>query len=76
MERLLEDGEREESSVVRCSRATAAGGTQYEGAHCNLDMELSLGFCVRSQVGVQLRHSFALCEAAKHCVAVPGKEAW
>ncbi len=52
---IFEDGELVENSVVRLFRTTAADGKQYEVAHYNLDMVLSLGFRVRSPVGVRFR---------------------
>lgn len=52
---IFEDGEQDENSVVRYFRTTAADGKQYEVAHYNLDMILSLGFRVRSPVGVRFR---------------------
>lgn len=52
---IIEDGELEESAVVRYFRTTAADGKQYEVAHYNLDMVLALGYRVRSQVGVRFR---------------------
>ncbi len=52
---IFEDGEQDESSVVRYFRTTAADGKQYEVAHYNLDMILALGFRVRSPVGVRFR---------------------
>jgi hypothetical protein len=52
---IFEDGELDESSVVRFFRTTASDGKQYEVAHYNLDMVLSIGYRVRSQVGVRFR---------------------
>jgi len=52
---IFEDGELDESSVVRFFRTTAADGKQYEVAHYSLDMVLALGFRVRSPVGVRFR---------------------
>lgn len=52
---IFEDGEQDETSVVRLFRTTAADGKQYEVAHYNLDMVLALGFRVRSPVGVRFR---------------------
>lgn len=52
---IFEDKELEEDSVVRLFRTTAADGKQYEVAHYNLDMVLSLGFRVRSPVAVRFR---------------------
>jgi len=52
---IFEDGELDENEVVRLFRTTAADSKQYEVAHYNLDMELALGFRVRSQVGVSFR---------------------
>ncbi len=52
---IFEDGELDESAVVRFFRTTAADGKQYEVAHYNLDMVLALGFRVRSPVAVRFR---------------------
>jgi hypothetical protein len=52
---IFEDGELEESSVVRFFRTTAADGKQYEVAHYNLDMVLALGYRVRSPVAMRFR---------------------
>ena len=52
---IFEDGELQESSVVRFFRTTASDGKRYEVAHYNLDMVLALGYRVRSQVGVRFR---------------------
>lgn len=52
---IFEDGEHDETSVVRYFRTTAADGKQYEVAHYSLDMILALGFRVRSPVGVRFR---------------------
>ena len=52
---IFEDGELDESAVVRFFRTTAADGQQYEVAHYNLDMVLALGFRVRSPVAVRFR---------------------
>ncbi len=52
---IFEDGELEETSVVRFFRTTAADGKSYEVAHYNLDMVLALGFRVRSPMAVRFR---------------------
>lgn len=52
---IFEDGELEETSVVRLFRTTAADGKTYEVAHYNLDMVLALGFRVRSPMAVRFR---------------------
>jgi hypothetical protein len=52
---IFEDGELAEDSVVRLFRTTAADGKQYQVAHYNLDMVLSLGFRVRSPMAVRFR---------------------
>ena len=52
---IFEDEELREGSVVRFFRTTAADGKNYEVAHYNLDMVLSLGYRVRSQAGVRFR---------------------
>ena len=40
---IFEDGELDETAVVRFFRTTAADGKQYDVAHYNLDMVLALG---------------------------------
>lgn len=52
---IFEDGELDETSVVRFYRTTAADGKRYEVVHYNLDMVLALGFRVRSPVAVRFR---------------------
>lgn len=52
---IFEDGELDESSVVRFFRTTAADGKQYEVVHYNLDMVLALGYRVRSPVAMRFR---------------------
>lgn len=52
---IFEDGELEETSVVRLFRTTAADGKTYEVAHYNLDMVLARGFRVRSPMAVRFR---------------------
>jgi hypothetical protein len=52
---IFEDGELNESSVVRFFRTTAADGKQYEVVHYNLDMVLALGYRVRSPVAMRFR---------------------
>jgi hypothetical protein len=52
---IYEDGELDESSVVRFFRTTAADGKRYEVAHYHLDIVLALGYRVRNQVGMRFR---------------------
>lgn len=52
---IFEDGELDETAVVRFFRTTAADGKQYDVAHYNLDMVLALGYRVRSPVAVRFR---------------------
>jgi hypothetical protein len=52
---IFEDGELQESSVVRLFRTTAADSKTYEVVHYNLDMILAIGYRVRSPAGVRFR---------------------
>jgi hypothetical protein len=52
---IFEEGELEESSVVRNFRTTAADGKTYEVAHYNLEAILAVGFRVKSPRGTQFR---------------------
>lgn len=52
---IFEDGELEEISVVRKFRTTASDGKNYNVAHYNLDMIISLGYRVKSITATQFR---------------------
>jgi len=52
---IFEEKELEESSVVRKFRTTASDGKQYEVAHYNLDMIISLGYRIKSSIATQFR---------------------
>ena len=52
---IFEEGELEESSVVRNFRTTAADGKNYNTTHYNLDMIISLGYRVKSKIATNFR---------------------
>ena len=52
---IFEEGELEESSVVRKFRTTAADGKSYNTTHYNLDMIISLGYRVKSKIATNFR---------------------
>lgn len=52
---IFEEGELQEDSVVRKFRTTASDGKQYEVAHYNLDMIISLGYRIKSSIATQFR---------------------
>ncbi len=52
---IFEEGELEESSVVRKFRITAADGKKYNTIHYNLDMIISLGYRVKSKIATNFR---------------------
>jgi len=52
---LFEEGELNENSVVRKFRTTASDGKNYEVAHYNLDMIISLGYRINSKVATKFR---------------------
>lgn len=52
---IFEEGELEEISVVRKFRTTASDGKNYNVAHYNLDMIISLGYRVKSITATQFR---------------------
>ena len=51
----FKEGELEENSVIRNFRITAADGKQYDTAHYNLDVIISVGYRVKSQQGTRFR---------------------
>jgi hypothetical protein len=55
LQNLLEDGELQESAVVKESLTTAADGKRYATKLYNLDAILAVGYRVRSPRGVQFR---------------------
>lgn len=52
---IFEEGELEESAVVRKFRTTAADGKNYNTAYYNLDMIIALGYRVKSGIAVNFR---------------------
>ena len=52
---VFEEGELNESSVVRNFRTTAPDGKSYDTAFYNLDVIISVGYRVKSQRGTQFR---------------------
>jgi len=52
---IFTEGELEETAVVRNFRTTAADGKSYEMQHYNLDMIISLGYRVKSQIATHFR---------------------
>lgn len=52
---IFEEGELDESSVVRKFRTTGADGKNYNIIHYNLDMIISLGYRVKSLIATQFR---------------------
>ncbi|MDR1760936.1 MAG: virulence RhuM family protein [Bacteroidales bacterium] len=52
---IFEEGELSEISVVRKFRTTASDGKNYEIAHYNLDMIISLGYRINSKVATKFR---------------------
>lgn len=52
---IFNEGELDENSVVREFRTTAADGKQYITKHYNLDLIISLGYRVKSQVATKFR---------------------
>ena len=52
---IFEEGELEESSVVRKFRTTAADGKTYNMTYYNLDMIISLGYRVKSVIATNFR---------------------
>jgi hypothetical protein len=55
LQNRFEEGELQESAVVRNFRTTAADGKAYEVAHDNLDAILAVGFRVKSPRGMPFR---------------------
>ena len=55
LQNIFEEGELAAASVVRKFRITAADGKNYETAHYNLDVIISVGYRVKSLRGTQFR---------------------
>jgi hypothetical protein len=55
IQNIFEEGELAADSVIRKFRITAADGKNYETAHYNLDVIISVGYRVKSQRGTQFR---------------------
>ena len=55
IQNIFEEGELAADSVVRKFRITAADGKNYDTAHYNLDVIISVGYRVKSQRGTQFR---------------------
>ncbi|TAL52249.1 MAG: hydroxyacid dehydrogenase, partial [Nanoarchaeota archaeon] len=52
---IFEEGELSSESVIRNFRITAADGKNYDTAHYNLDVIISVGYRVKSNRGTQFR---------------------
>jgi hypothetical protein len=52
---IFTEGELQEEAVVRKFRTTATDGKTYEIQHYNLDMVISLGYRIRSQIATHFR---------------------
>jgi len=52
---VFKEGELDEFSVIRDFRITAADGKDYDTAHYNLDVIISVGYRVKSKQGTQFR---------------------
>ncbi|MDR0566783.1 MAG: virulence RhuM family protein [Prevotellaceae bacterium] len=52
---IFEEGELNENSAVRKFRTTASDGKNYEIAHYNLDMIISLGYRINSKIATKFR---------------------
>ncbi len=55
LKNIFESGELDENSVIRNFRITATDGKDYDTKHYNLDVILAVGYCVRSDRGIQFR---------------------
>ncbi|MFA6047242.1 MAG: virulence RhuM family protein [Parcubacteria group bacterium] len=55
LKNIFGDGELDENSVIRNFRITAADGKSYNAKHYDLDVILAVGYCVRSDRGMQFR---------------------
>lgn len=52
---IFEEGELEENAVIRKFRTTAADGKNYNTTYYNLDMIISLGYCIKSSIATNFR---------------------
>src|SRR3989338_8114266 len=52
---IFEEGELQRDSVVRKFRTTAADGKNYDVEHYNLDMIISLGYRINSEIATHFR---------------------
>lgn len=52
---IFDEGELQENSVVRKFRITASDGKSYNVQHYNLDMIISLGYRIKSQIATKFR---------------------
>lgn len=52
---IFEEGELERNAVVRKFRTTAKDGKNYDIEHYNLDLIISLGYRIKSQIATQFR---------------------
>lgn len=52
---IFEEGELSENSVVRKFRTTAIDGKNYNTTYYNLDMIISLGYRIKSQIATKFR---------------------
>lgn len=55
LKNIFDEGELEEDSVVKEFLTTAADGKTYEVEHYNLDMIISLGYRIKSQIATHFR---------------------
>ena len=55
LQNIFAEGELSPNSVIRNFRITAADGKNYDTAHYNLDVIISVGYRVKSQRGTQFR---------------------
>ena len=55
IKKIFEEGELEESSVVRNFRTTATDGKNYDTSFYNLDVIISVGYRVKSHQGTKFR---------------------
>jgi DNA ligase (NAD+) len=62
---VFQEGELEESSVIRNFRITAADGKSYDTKHYNLDVIISVGYRVHSKRGTEFRQ-WATAVLKKH----------
>lgn len=55
LKNIFESGELDKNSVIRNFLITATDGKEYKAKHYNLDTILAIGYCVRSERGIQFR---------------------